>query len=502
MILGKYIIKYKLDSNNILLINTLSGAIDIVDSSFFVTLEKKLKALTKKEINDNKEYQTLLERGYLYSNKEEEENEKNKIVKIIETTMKKNEYLTVAICPTLGCNFNCVYCYQKDIKTKSYFTLEQINLIMSTLIEELKIMRGKKKVKIDLFGGEPLLSPFYEQIKLILEKSASRGYEITIITNGYEVDKFLELILSYKEIISGIQITLDGLEEIHNRRRILPASPRGEKDNRGTFKKIVDNIDLLSKNKIPVTVRTNIDMENINRLPEYADFIINRWGDKRKQLTFGLAPVTDYKNLLPDDGNIQPESELVRKIFTLYDRYPNLKKFNLDLFRILSHIVNVFEFDSKREVLPRYYFCQATGMEYYILSPDNHIYCCLEAIDNEKYSVGKLFPDFYLDEEKLNRWHRRNIFELEQCSTCKYGPLCGGGCSLQFFEKGCKISCVESKKILFEYLNFRKKEIVNKFLNCAKSLNTKSQNYRPVGHACTCDACTGVAGTGGLPTNR
>ncbi len=478
MILSKYIIKYKLDLHNTMLINTLSGAIDIVDSAFLNVLEKDLKTLTKKEVNQavtsqRKEYKILLERGYIYSNREEEENEKNRIVRIMERAMQENEYLTVAICPTLRCNFSCVYCYQKDIGTNSCFTLRQIDLIMSTLIEKLRTMRGKKRVKIDLFGGEPFLPSVSEQIKLIFERSNRYGYEVSIITNGYEVDRFLQLILSHREIISGIQITLDGLEEIHNRRRILKNSQSSSREfspvrdlrAKGTFKKIVDNIDLLIKNKIPVTVRTNVDMENIDQLPGYADFIISKWGDKNKRLTFALAPVTDYKNLLPG-GNILPESELVRRIFTLYDQYPNLKKFNLDLFRILSHTINVFEFNGKREVLPRYCFCQATGMEYYILSPDNRIYSCLEAINHKRYSVGKLFPDFYLDEEKLNRWHRRSIFDTEQCSTCKYGPLCGGGCSLQFFEKGSKISCTESKKILFDYLNFRKKEIVNKYKLC------------------------------------
>ena len=47
--------------------------------------------------------------------------------------------------------------------------------------------------------------------------------------------------------------------------------------------------------------------------------------------------------------------------------------------------MNVLEHQEREDILPRYYFCQATGMGYFILSPDNHIYCCPEVLGLETY---------------------------------------------------------------------------------------------------------------------
>ena len=64
-------------------------------------------------------------------------------------------------------------------------------------------------------------------------------------------------------------MTLDGTEAVHNKRRFL-------KGGDGTFDKIVRGIDACLENQIPVNLRMVADKENIDNLPEFAQFAIDK----------------------------------------------------------------------------------------------------------------------------------------------------------------------------------------------------------------------------------
>ena len=66
------------------------------------------------------------------------------------------------------------------------------------------------------------------------------------------------MIINYN--VTRVEPTLDGPKEIHDKRRIAT-------DGSETFDKIVEGVDCLLDHNINVTVRTNVDKENINTLP-------------------------------------------------------------------------------------------------------------------------------------------------------------------------------------------------------------------------------------------
>ena len=73
----------------------------------------------------------------------------------------------VSLMLTWACNLNCTYCFEK-FKTKGREMT--VNMAKSILSKEFEMMRGQKspgKLKVEFFGGEPLLK--FDVIRQVTE---------------------------------------------------------------------------------------------------------------------------------------------------------------------------------------------------------------------------------------------------------------------------------------------------------------------------------------------
>lgn len=75
----------------------------------------------------------------------------------------KNLGLTIA--PTLGCNFACVYCYEKDSQKNVFMSEEVQDKIVEYIKRQIKYLQS---VNITWYGGEPLLA--FDIVKDMSEK--------------------------------------------------------------------------------------------------------------------------------------------------------------------------------------------------------------------------------------------------------------------------------------------------------------------------------------------
>ena len=90
-----------------------------------------------------------------------------------------------AIIWTVGCNFRCPFCYNKDIvEGKTEIISEEE--VLSFLKKRKGLLEG-----LVITGGEPLL---HDDITDFLEKVKKLGYPVKIDTNGSFPDKLKELI--------------------------------------------------------------------------------------------------------------------------------------------------------------------------------------------------------------------------------------------------------------------------------------------------------------------
>jgi len=103
-------------------------------------------------------------------------------------------------------------------------------------------------------GGEPLLD--IEKLSIAAKEADKLGMKAAFTTNGFLIEEKIEDIL--KLPLDRVQVSLDGLENTHNKIR----------KNELSFQKTIEGIKSLKENKARVYVSTCITNLNYKELPE------------------------------------------------------------------------------------------------------------------------------------------------------------------------------------------------------------------------------------------
>ena len=190
----------------------------------------------------------------------------------------------LTICPTMGCNFDCPYCFEDHFAGKMS---EQVQDDIVALAGRMLDAANAKDVHVTWFGGEPLLAP--DVIELLSERLAAvaeeRGgkYAASIITNGYLLTQETADMLGRCNVKSA-QVTIDGLGATHDATRHLA--------NGGpTFERITGN---LRGVKLPfkVDVRHNVHEGNRHEMDELKAFIEQLAEESGNDIAYYPAPVS------------------------------------------------------------------------------------------------------------------------------------------------------------------------------------------------------------------
>ena len=167
------------------------------------------------------------------------------------------KYFSFSFVPSYRCNFHCPYCFEKDISAicpewmKTTLSKEAVDRIFA--FADQLLQKGNRFHNIRLFGGEPLLPGHREIVEYIGGKSLVYHTPVETITNGYYIDEYADLIRKYP--FESFKITLDGTRDIHDQRR----APAGA----GSFDRIIANVRILLDMGKKVTLRTNVNRENM-----------------------------------------------------------------------------------------------------------------------------------------------------------------------------------------------------------------------------------------------
>jgi MoaA/NifB/PqqE/SkfB family radical SAM enzyme len=122
------------------------------------------------------------------------------------TPISINFYLTES------CNLNCKMCFLKQINSeKKFITLD----IIKKVVQELNCLRPR----YSLTGGEPFLHP---EIKELITYIKSKGFYLSIVTNGTLIENYAETIV--RSGIDKIDISIDGTPEEHDSIRRTPGA--------------------------------------------------------------------------------------------------------------------------------------------------------------------------------------------------------------------------------------------------------------------------------------
>lgn len=412
--LSSYTISVKLEAeeDKFFLVHGYTGAIDIVEGECW----KQIEHFSSNNNLSAETIDTLQKRGYLTTRTLEEEHQYVwKIANVLHQIQAKM-YKSWGFIITYNCNFRCPYCFENSISqngkawTGKTFTKEMVDnafLVMSKIEPERELHNNE----ILLYGGEPFLRNNKEVVSYIIKKGIDNNYKFKVISNGYDLDFYADILSA--EYFTSFQITIDGDKTYHNKRKRHIVE--GE-----TFDKVIHNIGLLLSKSIQVFVRVNIDENNFQDL--------NRLKKMFTENGFYSNPCFHLNPALILNTNSVQDCEDVKflnnKDFLqlLEDKSLNLLKgqdFNIEEM-FYSCLKKKTCYQLRSTICPSQYGT-------YLFDPCGDIYSCLEFVGRKQHSIGRYKENIEWLKEK-EYWQSRNISNMSSCKVCKYALICGGQC--------------------------------------------------------------------------
>lgn len=391
------------DDTKKLVVNSLNGTLDEVDMSTYETLVKwqKCESITTETAPESELLSTLQARGYLVTSDEEEAERKNKILNVLrknnETDRKQCHHITFVM--TYNCNFRCPYCFEGEAYLKKeVMTTELIDAALNLADDSLQT--------ICLFGGEPLLPQTRPAIEHLFSKKP--GILYSVITNGYYLEEYVELLSSVK--IADIMVTLDGKEQTHNKNRYLA-------NGMPTYQKILQGISKALEAGIVIKVRVNVSEDSLQEGIELQQSLLEMFEKHKDLLKFEIAPLLGYSH--------ETKSKLTTDMFCSvveHDNDERLKRNNS--FSTLNPMVSALAVGMP--VRPLYSFCYAHRNNLAV-DPYGNLFTCLVTVGKDGMEAGKYYPAVEYKEHSI---FNRNIDKIPECRDCTYSLLCGGGCPM------------------------------------------------------------------------
>ena len=377
--------------------NSLSCGLAVVDENY----ERLLAALSADVIpEDLAEVCEAAKRGNFIVESDKDE------VLDYETKRTAQKFSTqsfgLTLAPTLDCNFRCVYCYETRRKGKmSDETQSNIVKLVERRASEIK------NFEVTWYGGEPLLcmdviSNLSGHFARICEQNHVQ-YHAFIITNGYLLTpQIAEDLKRFK--ISGAQITIDGPKEIHEKRRV-------NRNEMGSFERILDNVNMLISKGFEVIIRVNVDKSNERDVSELLEVLGRRLMSKKVKITFGQ--VSAYTEACKG---------MASSCFGNEDFAAKL----LEYYKILDQHgfgeTNKFPYP-----FAKLSYCCAEQLNSFVVDPDGMLYKCWNDVGNSGSSVGNVNdPAMDSANDKCGRWLCRKL--PDRCRNCNILPICAGGC--------------------------------------------------------------------------
>lgn len=161
---------------------------------------------------------------------------------------------------TFRCHFHCPYCFNSCYNHPNFLKRE-----LDT--DEVKIILDKLQeagiIWLCFTGGDPLTRPNFLDI---YSYAKEKGFIITVFTNSYSITK--NIIQCFKEKPPFVlEITLNAVTEG------LFEEISGVK---GSFRKVMQAIEFILKEKIPLTLKTQVTKYNLEEVPKIKRFLRKR----------------------------------------------------------------------------------------------------------------------------------------------------------------------------------------------------------------------------------
>lgn len=376
----------------LLLYNSLTGEVLLLDD--------QEKGMIENDSNTRKE---LISRWFLVPEDFNEKQHCDQIRKIARTISQEDKSIVFyTIFTTTVCNARCFYCF--EIGQRKITMNRQTSLDVAKWIVDHSC---GKKVFIRWFGGEPLCN--YDAIDTICNSLRANqiSYQSTIVTNAFLFDRKLiqKSIESWN--LQHATVTLDGTEDVYNQTKAFVC-----KEN-SPYQRVMSNIKNLLEADISVTIRLNMDAENVDNL---------------KELTHELGEY--FRN----NSNLGVRCEILKEYTGKIHNFNN----GLEAYVNRENINQILEsvgIKQKRTINDRLALnaCMADSPRSAVVLPDGRIGRCEHYGDS--HEVGSVYSDI-INEEEMSAW--RELWPSQrECESCVCYPLCFRLKRCSYFDEKC-----------------------------------------------------------------
>lgn len=352
------------------LIMLAEGRIDVerIIQSFQVTFGMKIEPGLIENLIDK-----LIVSGVFFESEMELElASQTELQKVLER--RKQTLEEVYVHPTLQCNFNCMYCFNKNVEKNlpELGTGEWIRIV-----EELE-ERGVKRIHFT--GGEPLLRDDLEEI---LEATRREGVQFNLLTNGSLLRKRFDTLVPLLDLVV---ISMDSLDiKVQSKSR----SAYG-------FGDILETIRLFSRHA-PEKLKVCAVLTRSNQEKALAF-------RKEMEERYGIQTIFSWlmPNRLEEVGAL-PDRKVIE-----WDRGRRME---------FDQVMKPFRCGVCHTVLA--------------IDPQGYVYPCQNFLRDEFMITNILRTSWF---EEWNQSEIKKTFgqllidKIEKCQDCSYRYFCGGSC--------------------------------------------------------------------------
>src|SRR5882762_10032424 len=167
------------------------------------------------------------------------------------------------------CNLDCAYCFYLDREADPYKALPSRRMTEETLerLVDTFLFYSYPNSVFAFQGGEPTLAglPFFEKLVAFQQRYGRTGQSVSnaLQTNATLIDKnWCDLFSQYQWLLG---VSLDGPEDVNDLYRF-------NKDKHGTWKRVMQSIELLTLNKVEFNILCVLSTANVEKPKELYRF--------------------------------------------------------------------------------------------------------------------------------------------------------------------------------------------------------------------------------------
>lgn len=384
----------------------------ITDAIFLLT-KQEYEILSRMDFSKNVKLFESLKRNGFFVDKQENEFE---LMCVQRKKMSSNlsQMMKVIIMPTTDCNARCKYCIGFNNK-RIKMTLETARRVVDYIVEHAS---DYKSIRFDWYGGEPLIEAdiITYICKEVNKRLPNKAYSSVITTNLALFDE--NLLKNAIDVwhIKKVNVTIDGTEQEHNaRKNYVNRALNGYRHTLECIRNLLDN-------GINVFCRFNIDRNNEGELPHVLDELQQFNG--HNLFYFFVSPLRGSD---------------------CHSEFYATSEYN-ELFFKTGELMHKKGFKNAIDsFVPKVAlgFCVAKNKNCFVVGPTGELFRCNLDDLNQETATGNVITG--LDKNTIYNTFI-NLKLDEKCTTCRYLPICHGGCPTEKkFQSSSNDQCLKFK---------------------------------------------------------